>query len=108
MAAEVRLEDLDDALAQGARLVDVRDGEEYAGGHVPGAQLIPLAVLPVRLHELPKGQPVYLICASGGRSAQAAQLLEGSGLDARSVAGGTIAWIRSGRPVETGAPASQA
>ncbi|TAL20613.1 MAG: rhodanese-like domain-containing protein, partial [Frankiales bacterium] len=38
------------------------------------------------------------------RSAQAAEILRRAGVDARSVAGGTSAWIRSGRPVETGAP----
>ncbi len=106
MVAEAQLTDLEQALAQGATLLDVRDPDEYAGGHIPGAQLLPLGVLPVRLHELAKDQPVYVVCQSGGRSAQGATLLEQAGFDARSVVGGTGAWTTSGRPVETGAPRS--
>ncbi len=70
---------------------------------MPGA-LVPLGLVPERVRDLPRNEPVYVICASGGRSAQAAQYLHGAGFDARPVAGGTSAWTRSGRPVETGAP----
>jgi len=63
---------------------------------------MPLGLLPVRLQDLPRDEPVYVICQSGGRSAQAAQLLVRAGLDARSVAGGTSAWVHSGRTVEAG------
>jgi rhodanese-related sulfurtransferase len=45
---------------------------------------------------------VYVVCASGNRSAAMTDLLRASGYDAYSVAGGTAAWTRSGRPVETG------
>lgn len=104
MASDVSIEELDRARTAGAALVDVRETDEYAQGHVPGAQHMPLGIVPVRLHELPNNEPLYVICASGGRSAQAADLLENAGLDARSVAGGTTAWIRSGRPLDTGTP----
>lgn len=104
MVTEVRIEELDAARAAGAIVVDVRESEEYAAGHVPGAQLMPLGIVPVRARELPTDQPVYVICAAGGRSAQAAEHLVGAGIDARSVTGGTNAWIQSGRSVETGAP----
>ncbi len=104
MAREVQIEDLERARTEGARVIDVRESDEYAAGHVPGAELMPLGIVPVRLHDLPKDQTLYVICASGGRSAQAADLLEQAGLDALSVAGGTKAWLSSGRPVETGAP----
>lgn len=104
MTSEASLEELDAARAAGAEVLDVRDSDEYAEGHVPAARLMPLATVPVRAHELASGGPLYVICASGGRSAQAVQLLQQMGVDARSVTGGTNAWIRSGRPVETGAP----
>ena len=104
MVTEVGLYDLEQALEDGALLLDVRESDEYAEGHVPGAQLLPLSVLPVRMHELPRAQPVYLVCQAGGRSAQAAQLLSSAGVDARSVTGGTAAWISSGRPSQTGTP----
>jgi len=103
MVSEVSVDELEQARASGGLVVDVREPEEYAGGHVPGAQLMSLGDVPGRLHELPQDVPVYVICQSGGRSAQAAELLGGAGIDARSVAGGTSAWTKSGRPVETGA-----
>jgi rhodanese-related sulfurtransferase len=91
-------------IAQGdALVVDVREAREYRPGHVPGAQNLPLSVLPARLPELPKGQPVSVICQAGGRSAQATELMRAVGIEAISVAGGTGAWIQSGRPVATAA-----
>ena len=107
MASDVSIEELDRTRIVGAPLVDVRESDEYAEGHVPGAQLMPLGIVPARLHELPNNEPLYVICASGGRSAQAAELLQKAGLDARSVAGGTTAWIRSGRPVDIGGPRNE-
>jgi len=104
VTTEATLEQLDDALRSGGPVIDVRESGEYAEGHVPTARLMPLGVVPVRAHELPNDQPVHVVCASGGRSAQAADVLRRAGIDARSVVGGTTAWIRSGRPVETGAP----
>lgn len=88
----------------GAMVIDVREPHEYLAGHVPGAELVPMGQLPARAAGLPRGVPLYVICASGNRSLRAAQALVMSGLDAVSVAGGTSAWIRSGRPVRTGAP----
>lgn len=82
-------------------VLDVRESREYGAGHVPGATNLPMSVLPARLHELPKDREVYVICQSGGRSAQAAELLRSAGIPAVDVAGGTGAWIASGHPVET-------
>lgn len=90
-------------LAEGAFVVDVRESREYRPGHVPGARNVPLSLLPVRISELPKDRPVYVICQAGGRSAQATALLRAVGIDATSVAGGTGEWIESGRPVATAA-----
>jgi rhodanese-related sulfurtransferase len=104
MLTDVTVDDLDVARKDGATVLDVRESDEYAAGHVPGAQLLPLGVLPVRVQDLPRTEPVFVVCQSGGRSAQAAQLLDQAGLDVRNVVGGTSAWVHSGRPVETGAP----
>ena len=104
MLKEATLDELDAALRSGSPVVDVRESDEYAEGHVPGARLMPLGVVPVLAHEFPKDSAVHVVCASGARSTQAAEILRRTGVDARSVAGGTNAWIRSGRPVETGAP----
>ena len=99
---EVDIEQLAAACATGAVVIDVRQPEEYVAGHVAGAQLIPLGDVVARLDEVPTDQPVYIICQSGVRSLKAAQFLRASGYDATSVAGGTQAWIDSGRDVVRG------
>jgi len=86
----------------GAFVVDVREPDEYAGGHVPGATLVPMSQLPSRLPELPKDKPVYVICASGNRSLSMTSLLIRVGHDAYSVSGGTQAWARAGHPIARG------
>ena len=102
MADEVTIEQARQAQAQGSLVVDVREAEEYAAGHVPGALSLPLGELTARRGELPQDQAVYLICQSGGRSGKAADLLGAAGYDARSVAGGTTAWVAAGGAVTTG------
>ncbi|NUT33421.1 MAG: rhodanese-like domain-containing protein [Hamadaea sp.] len=90
------------AHAAGAVVIDVREPGEYAAGHVPGARLMPLGRLSRHLPDLPRDQRIYVICASGNRSLAAADFLARAGLDAVSVAGGTGAWQRAGRPVVLG------
>jgi rhodanese-related sulfurtransferase len=102
LAVEADLDAFLAARADGAVVIDVREPFEYAGGHVPGAQLIPLASLPASAAGLPGGEPVYIICATGSRSLAAARFLAGRGFDARSVAGGTSGWLARGLPVACG------
>jgi rhodanese-related sulfurtransferase len=104
---EIDIEQLDCARTDASTLVDVREPIEYVAGHVPGAALVPMGQLSSRLDELDKNHPVYVICASGNRSAAMADVLVAAGYDAWSVAGGTGAWARSGRPLETGVPAAR-
>lgn len=99
---EVDLDALAAALETGASVVDVRNPDEFVEAHVPGARLIPLDELGTRLHEIPKGERVFLICAMGGRSRKAADALSQAGWDAVSVSGGTLQWVEEGRPVKTG------
>ena len=98
----VDVRQLAQAREAGARLIDVREPDEYEAGHVPGAVLLPLGELVARTGEVPMGEPVYVICQSGGRSEKAAKYLRSRGVDARNVSGGTHAWIRSGRPATAG------
>ncbi|MFI6408680.1 rhodanese-like domain-containing protein [Streptomyces sp. NPDC050548] len=102
MAREVTQEAFKVAWADGALVVDVREADEYAAGHVPGARLMALRTVPARCGELPTDRPVFVICASGNRSRTAADRMTSRGLDAYSVAGGTSAWARAGRPVAAG------
>ncbi len=102
---EVTVDDLDRALSAGARLVDVRETPEYNSGHVAGAVLVPLSELPGRIAEvrtIAGDADLYLICKVGGRSLRAAEILAADGIAAVNVAGGTLAWLSSGRPVVAG------
>nr|WP_019146656.1 rhodanese-like domain-containing protein [Aeromicrobium massiliense] len=101
---EVDIEFLAQALARGAAVVDVRESREYVTGHVPGSAMVPMAQLPSRMTDLDSDQAVYLVCATGNRSSAMTDLLRAAGYDAYSVAGGTTAWTRSGRALETRRP----
>lgn len=83
----------------GVPLIDVRERDEFAAGHVPGAVNLPLSELGERLGELP-AEAFDVICQVGGRSARAVQALESRGYDATNVEGGTGEWVAQGRPVE--------
>lgn len=96
----VTIADLAAATAAGELVIDVREPEEYAAGHVPGALLVPMATLPGRLAELPTDRPVYVVCAVGARSEYAARWLVAQGIDARTVDGGTADWAAAGHPLE--------
>ena len=103
-APQVDLDALAAALQEGATVVDVREVDEYVEAHIPGTQLVPLSEFNERWQEIPAEGPVYVICAAGGRSMKAAVALRGAGIDALNVAGGTNAWRKEGRRVETGQP----
>ncbi len=83
-------------------LIDVRERDEYISGHVPGAISIPLSELAARANEVPTTGTVHVICAAGGRSAQAIQFLEGHGADFVNVLGGTNEWRDRGHDLATG------
>lgn len=100
--SEVGVDELEAHLAAGARLVDVRETDEYVDGHVPGAVHVALGTVPDSIDRFRGEGPLLLICRSGGRSLRACEFLEQHGIEAINVAGGTLAWIASGRPVTTG------
>jgi hydroxyacylglutathione hydrolase len=86
-----------------AMVLDVREPEEYAHGHVPGAVNLPQAELATRLEEVPRDHPLLVICQSGYRSLRAAQFLRQTGFaEVASVKGGTAAWQEAGKPLAFG------
>ncbi len=96
----VTVADLDAALDRGATVIDVREPYEFDAGHVEGALLMPLSDTVRLASDLPKDEPVYVICRSGNRSLAASQALVDAGFDdVRNVDGGMIAWQASGRPI---------
>lgn len=98
----VPVEEMAAARADGAVVLDVREAYEYVGGHVPGSRLLPAGLVSRHVHDLPRRERLYVICESGNRSAEVTDLLASHGFDARSVAGGTSAWVAAGHPVVRG------
>lgn len=97
----IPVQDLRAAQERGEYVLDVRTDAEYREGHVPGAALLPLADLGARMNEVPKDRPVYVICRSGSRSAQAsAQLVKAGYRQVFNVDGGMNAWTTAGYPVK--------
>jgi len=84
-----------------AILVDVRGADEWAGGYIPGATLVPLRELTERIADVvpDKTRPVVLYCAVGARSLRAAHALVELGYERPvSVAGGIVDWLNRGYP----------
>ena len=91
---------------EGSYLLDVREDDEWTAGHAPKAVHIALGELSAKVDEVPKDQPVYVICRSGARSGRATQALGANGWDVTNVSDGMQGWASAGRPMvsESGAP----
>ena len=82
-------------------LVDVREQMEFAGGRVSGASSLPLGELEERHKELDHSKPIYVMCRTGRRSAEAQQRLRSLGFtNVINVAGGIEAWKKEDLPME--------
>lgn len=96
---------------EGVEILDVREPDEFAAGHLPGARLYPRGFLEVRADLAhPKrdpwladrSRPLVLYCGGGHRSALAARTLQQMGFtDVRSMAEGWTGWTKRGLPTET-------
>lgn len=82
-----------ESLPPDALILDVRDDDEFADGHAPGARHIPLPQLRDRLAELPKDQTLHVYCGVGQRAYYAVRLLLQHGYQAADISGG---WITAG------------
>lgn len=83
--------------AAGALLLDVREPDEWAAGHIQGATHTPLGSLDPAV--VPTDRVVIAVCRSGNRSGKAAARLLAAGVDVRNLAGGMQAWAAGGHPV---------
>ncbi len=90
------------AIGPGARVIDVREPHEWASGHIAHAELIPLSTVPGRVDAF-DGSPTFVVCRSGGRSAQACEFLSARGVDAVNVVGGMLAWVDARLETASGA-----
>jgi rhodanese-related sulfurtransferase len=113
-AAKARITEVDLAQAQAALgsadlVLDVREPEEYVGGHLPGAVNMPRGLLEFKLSGDAalerRDLQVLIYCKSSGRAALAAVVMQEMGyLHVQSVAGGFDAWQAAGLPVSRPAP----
>jgi len=82
-------------------LVDVREYAEFAGGRVADARLMPLGDLEGRHQELDHSKPIYVMCRTGRRSAEAQKKLRALGFtNVINVVGGIEAWKKEELPLE--------
>ena len=86
----------------GAFMLDVREPDEWAAGHIPDATLIPLGELSSRVGELERNQRIVVVCRSGNRSAEGRDILLEAGFPTvTSLDGGMTEWAAAGMPMAT-------
>ena len=87
-----------------ARLLDVREKEDWEAGHAHGAKHLPRGEVELEIEELAPDldQPIICYCGGGSRSALVAEILQKMGYrNVRSVRGGFRAWKEEGLPTES-------
>ncbi len=92
--------EVEQRLADGWMLLDVRSDDEWADGRIADATHIPMQEVMARLEEVQ--DRVVCVCAVGARSARVTAYLTGQGRDAVNLQGGLQAWAAEGRPLVTG------
>ena len=102
LPASVSVDEAHQMYTDGTFVLDVRTPEEWNEFHVPNTTLIPLDELTARVNELPKDQPILVVCRSGNRSQTGRDILLQAGFNAISMDGGLNAWRESGYPVVSG------
>ncbi len=97
---EVGTDFLENTDQDAIHVIDVRTEAEVSRGAIGGAIHIPLHMLPLRAAEVPQDKPVVIYCNSGARSAQACAFMAAKGYrNMHNLAGGILAWARSGKPI---------
>lgn len=100
--ASVSVEEAYRLYQDGTFVLDVRTPEEWNEFHAPNTTLIPLDELAARVNELPRDQPILVVCRSGNRSQEGRDILLRAGFDATSMNGGLNEWRDKGYPVVSG------
>jgi rhodanese-related sulfurtransferase len=99
MIPQVEIDGVPDPLPEGLVVLDVREDDEWAAGHIDGAVHIPLMELPARLGEFVEleAPQTLVVCKGGGRSARAVAYLAQQGYDVVNLVDGMLGWERAGR-----------
>jgi rhodanese-related sulfurtransferase len=103
---EITIADAEQAIRDADVLLDVREADEFAAGHLSGAVHISRGMLEFKFSANPALQPrdlkIVLYCKTSGRAALSAVALQEMGyLNVQSLAGGFDAWAAAGKPVVT-------
>jgi rhodanese-related sulfurtransferase len=101
---EVTLADALHGIQTADLLIDVREADEYANGHIPGAIHISRGLLEFKLSNDPnlssRDLKIVLYCKNSGRAALASKSLHDMGyVHIQSIAGGFDAWAQAGNPI---------
>lgn len=85
--------DAESLVADGIRVIDVRTAAEFAGAHLPAAENVPMNALQVAAGGWDPAEPILVYCATGQRSASAAEYLRSIGFqNVYDLDGGIVAW----------------
>jgi rhodanese-related sulfurtransferase len=87
-------------VASDAYLLDIREQDEWDGGHAPDAHHLPMSELLARIDELPTDEDVIVVCRSGNRSGQVVSYMAAQGRsNLINLDGGMLDWVAAGRPI---------
>jgi rhodanese-related sulfurtransferase len=81
-------------------VVDVREDDEVAAGHIAGARHLPMAQLTAAAETIDREAPVVFVCRSGSRSGMAADAFRQAGWEAYNLRGGLLAWVEADLPLQ--------
>lgn len=106
MYTDISSEDYQNQFQNGEKgdyqFIDVREIDEYEDAHIAGTTNIPLSEFQARVDEISEDSPVVLVCAAGGRSAQAAMFMASMGYEELyNLVDGTKGWMAKGYQVES-------
>jgi rhodanese-related sulfurtransferase len=104
LTREVSVTQAEEVIRNADVLIDVREADEFAAGHIPGAVHASRGMLEFKLSSTPelssRDLKLVVYCKTSGRAALAARSLHDMGyLSVTSIAGGFDAWVAAGKPV---------
>lgn len=97
-----------DSAVEDLLLIDVRTPEETAQAMLPGAEAVPMHLVPLQAQDWREQKKIVVYCRTGARSAQVCAFLQQQGItQAYNLRGGIVDWHRQGYPLAQGTPAAR-
>lgn len=92
MLKMITTKELEQKVSEGINILDVREVDEFQGGHIPHARNLPLSTLSETMSTLNEAEHYYVICAVGARALRASDYLMQFGFNVTTVSGGMQTW----------------